>query len=375
MSYTVIDEVYFTLSPAGTGASSLAAPRCAVGINSDVICTFVAQSLLGISDFVPMIVPSSDEGRTWSSPSPIWPERTKHESTFGSVSRTPSGELLFYGTSTPIQAPGEAAGSEQTQGLKQNSLVWSRSNNGGHTWSPPKVIPMPLPGNAEAPGAMCRTSRGALVCCYAPYRNFDPDIAVETKQIVSMRSTDDGITWEHSSKMKFPSSGAQWAEAWVVELADGRLLGTCWHIPRSGAAPNAYAISTDEGETWSATRSTGTMGQSTALTPLPDDRVLFLFNQRAIADSAGVWLATASPTIDEFSVEQSARIWSTGSGSLSAGRTNLENWTNFTFGEPSAIVLRDHSFLVTLWTSKAEAGAIEFVRFRVNPTPATETAE
>lgn len=43
------------------------------------------------------------------------------------------------------------------QGLKQNELVWSRSLDAGATWDTFRVIPMPIPGSAEAPGAMCRT--------------------------------------------------------------------------------------------------------------------------------------------------------------------------------------------------------------------------
>ena len=91
-------------------------------------------------------------------------------------------------------------------------------------------IPMPIPGSAEAPGPLTVTSRGRWIACYAPYNTFDPSVVVDRNQIVAVFSDDEGRTWRHTSMLRFADPDAGGAEAWVVELSDGRLVGTCWSM-------------------------------------------------------------------------------------------------------------------------------------------------
>ena len=112
-----------------------------------------------------------------------------------------------------------------------------------------------------------------------------------------LSSSDQGRSWRSSAMMRFPDALATAAEAWVVELADGRLLGTCWNLnQRDGSDyPNAFCLSPDRGLSWSATHSTGIMGQTTALAAFPDGSVLFIYNQRKHGQ-LGVWLARRGPS-------------------------------------------------------------------------------
>lgn len=136
--------------PPGTASSMLAGPRLAVGSRGQILCTFVAQTASGTNDFKPMLASSADGGRTWSESRPIWPELFERYSIFGSVSRGHDGRLLFFGSRTVIDVPGEPFWSDATQGLKPNELVWSSSPDDGQTWAPFQVIPQPIPGSAEA---------------------------------------------------------------------------------------------------------------------------------------------------------------------------------------------------------------------------------
>ena len=94
-------------------------------------------------------------------------------------SRAPSGDLFLYGTTTPVGRPGESWWDGERQALKQNDLVWARSRDGGRTWSRPSVIPMPIPGSAEAPGPLTVTRGGRWIAAYAPYNTFDPAVLVD----------------------------------------------------------------------------------------------------------------------------------------------------------------------------------------------------
>src|SRR5262249_15018386 len=134
------------------------------------------------------------------------------------------------------------------------------------------------------------------------------DLRVDRNQVVVVSSDDRGQSWRHTSLMRFDDKASSAAEAWVIELKPGTLLGTCWHLGAGGDLANAYAVSLDNGSNWQPTRSTGIMGQSTALAALPDSRALFVYNQRTHGE-IGVWLAVARPTAADFGVEANEIVW------------------------------------------------------------------
>ena len=363
MKIEIIAEGFITRRQPGTPLSLTGGSRCVSRGRGELACSFMAQAALGLNDFKPMIARSKDNGATWEEAQLIWPELQDRYSIFGSISSAPNGDLYFYGMRTRIDQPGEKAWSEVSQGLKENELVWSRSFDFGHTWATLQVIPMPIPGSAEAPGAMCITRRGDMVCCYAPCNTFDPNLKVDRSQVVCLASRDGGATWSHNSMLRFPQPDAKSAEAWVIELADGRLLGTSWHV-HTVDQPNAYAISHDSGVTWGPTRSTGTMGHTTGLAPLPDGRAIFLYVQRKHGD-IGVWMAVANPTDQDFGILVNQRVWAAEVVAQGAGTAEFSDWTNFAFGEPSATLLYDGTILITLWVVQPSGRGIRYVKVRL----------
>lgn len=363
MRFEAISEGWVSRRQPGTPTAVAAGPRCAVTDEGDVVCSFMVQSKLGINDFQPMLARSRDGGRSWSEGQLLWPHLVDKYSIFGSVSRAAEGELLYFGTRCPIDTPGETFWSEAMQGLKANELIWSRSTDGGRSWAEPAVIPMPIPGAAEAPGALTVTRAGRMICCYAPYNTFDPDLAVDRSQIVALRSDDRGVTWRHNAMIRFASEHSTGAEAWVIELADGRLLGTTWHLNQQDGSdhPNAYAISRDGGATWGPTRSTGILGQSTSLVALPDGRAVFVYNQRRQREP-GVWLAVAQPTEADFGVEANEIAWRAQTRTQSGTSGEHAEWTDFSFGEPAAALLPGNMLLLVLWCVQPEGQGVRYVR-------------
>jgi BNR repeat-like domain len=365
MAFEILDRGFVSRRATGAPNAVSAGPRCAVTPEGGLVCTFMLQSKLGINDFIPVASRSDDLGRTWSPDEPIWPQLAGRFSLFCSVSRSPDGELFLYGTRTAIEAPGESFWSEATQGLKPNGLFWARSGDAGRAWSEPEPIPMPIPGAAEAPGPLCVTRAGRWVACYAPYNTFDPGLRVDRSQVVSLLSDDRGKRWGHRSMLRFPEPQSGAAEAWIIELADGRLLGTSWHMNHADGSdyPNAYALSDDGGRSWSPTRSTGIRGQSTALAPLPDGSALFVYNQRK-QDPIGVWIAVVRPTADDFGVKANEIVWRAATATQEQGSPEHRSWTDFAFGEPAVTLLPDGTLLLVLWCIQPDARGIAYVRLR-----------
>jgi hypothetical protein len=150
----------------------------------------------------------------------------------------------------------------------------------------------------------------------------------------------------------------------TTSIADGRLLGTCWNLnQRDGSDfPNAYAISSDRGVTWTPTRSTGIFGQACALASLPDGSALFVCNQRKHGP-IGARLARLRPTANDFGIQSKETIWEAPEAPSAGGHSA---WTHFTFGELSVTLLQDGRILVVLWCLLEGVGSIKikYVRLR-----------
>lgn len=365
-SFETLQEGFIFRCQPNTSQAVAVGSRCAVTRGGELLCTYMVQSALGINDFKVLRARSADLGQTWVEEGAIWPHLHDRWSIFGSVSRAPDGTLFFYGARTPIDQPGESLWSEATQGLKQNELFWAKSADDGRTWSEPTVIPMPFPGSAEAPGALCVTRKGTWLACYAPYHTFDPAVRMDRGQIVLLISRDGGRTWQHTAMLRFARPDSIGAEAWVIELADGRCLGTAWEIgaPQGGDRPNPFALSLDGGLRWTSAQSTGILGQSTALAALPDGRALFIYNQRKHGE-VGVRLAVARPTETDFGMETDQLIWKARAATQGKSSGEHSSWTDFAFGEPSITPLTDGTLLVTLWCVQPDGAGIRFVRLRM----------
>ena len=139
-------------------------------------------------------------------------------------------------------------------------------------------------------------------------------------------------------------------------------MSTCWNLNQQDGSdfPNAFALSNDCGRSWSPVRSTGIRGQSTALTPLPDGGALFLYNQRKHGPP-GVWMARVHPTAEDFGIESNERVWAAPEPPKVAGHSQ---WTSFSFGEPSAVLLPDGTILLVFWCIQTDARGIRYARLR-----------
>lgn len=358
MTYDVVDAGFVVNGPLG------ACSRVAQIGETELVCGYVSRSAAGIVDYTVEQARSTDGGRTWERSGPIWPDLVGRTSMSMALSRGRDGSLFLYGTLTPVDDPSRSWWDGERQALLDNDLVWARSRDGGRRWTRPTTIPMPIPGSAEAPGPLTLTAKGRWIGAYAPYNTFDPSVVVDRSQIVAVLSDDEGRTWGHASMLRFSDPHAGGAESWVVELSDGRLVGTAWSMSLTTGkdAPIPFAISYDTGSTWTATRSTGVIGQATALAPLPGGRLLLAYAQRALADP-GIWLAVARPTDDDFGVRQLAPAWVAERPTLSGGEeSEHDEWTDFAFGEPSVTVLWGGDVLITWYVDQPSGRGIRYVR-------------
>lgn len=355
--FETLAQGFVTVSDPNRAKTAASGPRCVVTDEGDLLCSYMLNSGNGINDFIPTLARSSDLGTTWTVQGPVWPGLTDRFSIFASLSKAPDGTLFLYGFRTPIDTPGESFWQGRNHGMKQNELIWSRSADHGRSWTEPCVIDNPSAGSVEAPGPLWVSRSGEWMAVFAPYHSFDEKETVDRNRIVFLKSADEGKSWSHTEMLKFPNQNDGGAEAWVVELGNGSLLGISWHFnyATSQDYPNAFSMSEDGGATWTATRETGTLGQSTALWPYGRDHALFLYNRRK-AEEPGIGLALAKPRPDDFGIVHDQLIWKAERTTVSGnGSSDHGDWEDFAFGEPAVTVLPDGSLFVVFWFGESDA--------------------
>lgn len=367
MKYEILKKGFVYQNSEDQNSLIAATSRCALTQTGNILCSFMLQSGISMNDFVPYQAVSSDGGVNWQISEPIWPELKDRYSINSSISRAPNGDMFLFGSRTPRNKPKESFWCQETLGILLNEMIWSRSEDNGQTWSNPKTIKTPYPGSVESPAPLCITRSGRWVAPYAPHNTFDPAVKVDLQHVVLIISDDNGKTWQHTSAIRVNEKKSYVAEAWVSQLSDGRLLATAWHLNRDEGNdyPNAYALSSDAGQTWGPTLSTGIMGQSAATAALPNGKVLFVYNQRRHG-KPGVWMAVAKPTENNFGILANDIVWDAENATQNASSGKSLNWIDFAFGEPSVVVLPDETLLVTFWCIQPSGSGIGYVKLKIS---------
>lgn len=204
------------------------------------------------------LVRSSDEGRTWTEPAVIFDD--EHDNRDPHVSQLADGTLVCTFFTLIKKTPEErsAGGGENWRGAGVQ-IITSRDN--GKTWDAKPLAPFP-DWYCSAPVRQLPDG----TCVLGLYRE-DP----ETKLSVggTARSSDGGRTWEKPVPIRAPGVSLD-AETDVIRLNDGSLYAAL----RSRPNDLYFAVSTDDGRSWSEARKTGHLGHCPHFTRLKTGEIL-----------------------------------------------------------------------------------------------------
>lgn len=346
-------DVFFT----STDGPTVCGPRLARLPDGRIICTFMAQTKIGSNDFVPM-ASYSEDAVTWSEAVKLWPELEGKKSAFVSVRNTADGGLSLGGKMWNIDAPGESFWSDEVGGMKENKLIYSFSKD-GLSFPLPTEVEVPFYGAAEQPGGLMGDSAESFTIIYAPYPTIEQKEETDTCCLGKITTTDGGKTFK-ASKFGQIEPPCLYGESWLCRLSDGRLLASSWQT-ESKEHPDVYFISKDNGETFTGPLPMDFKGQTTALEPIEDGMVLIPYNQRK-ETPAGVYLALAKPDDNGFNMLENQVIWQAGVRTQSGTSGDFSEWTDFSFGEPHIIDLKDGTYLLCLWYEQPQGKGIRCVR-------------
>lgn len=322
---------------------SVIGPRTAVLPDGGLICTYGSESFTGINDFVPMMC-FSEDGEHWSEPAAIWPSFAGKKSMNVSVRPTEDGKICVCGIGFDIDEPGERWWIDEEAAMKDNWLVYSISEDGRSF--PEPVWVKPAQGACENPGGMLVEKDGRISIVYSPYPIAGRPGEADLGCMMLMESPDGGKTFV-SRKTARTAEPSEYAEAWITKLGNGIRVIAMWQTATQ-EDPDQYVFSCDGGKTYSGIKKFPFRGQSMAITPWGEDRMLVIYNQRK-EDPKGVWVAGGTFDENGFHMEWNEPVWAAACTTRSDSSGEFSQWTDFSFGEPQLTVLPDGTFLAVLW--------------------------
>jgi len=245
---------------------------------------------------VPDLYRSTDRGRTWTNAGRL-PVAWKHR-----------GFVSDGGVSFLRLADGRLALllHRHVQGFKGGGLpAICFSSDDGRTWTDPVLLADPADDGAwyVMNNRLVQTLAGRLLVPVArAVGNFEGD----RDESLIFYSHDAGKTWQRSEPAPLPDGPRGMAEPCVIELNDGRLL----MLARGGLGVLLASHSSDGGRTWTrGARTTLTSPLSSfTLRRLPDGRLIVFYNHAAPSKPGGAF--PRCPLAYAVSADEGA-TWST----------------------------------------------------------------
>ena len=332
-------------------------PRTALLPDGRIVCSYMTQTKIGRNDFRAMAA-YSDDGESWYGERPVWPQWEGVKSPFVSVRNTPDGRVSVAGIVFKMEGEDEVFWSDEAAGMKENKLCWCISDD-GISFPEPSIVDPAYYASAEQPGGMLVRRNGEMIMIYAPYDTIKKKKAVETNKLMMMTSRDGGKSFE-PSVLGSVTGKANFAESWIVELADGGLFASSWLLDGK-ETPDVCFVSRDGWASFEGPFDMKLGGQTTSLTPYGGDKVLVAYNQRANG-AIGVWLALGRPGRDGFETISNEPVWQAQTATRNNTSGEFDNWTDYSFGEPHAAIMADGSVIVVFWCIQPGGTGIRYVK-------------
>jgi len=275
------------------------------------------------------------------------------------------GTLLATGYWFHRNDPERPIGNPETGGVLPAEAVACTSQDGGQTWTLPKVISHPFSEPVELSGPCVETGSGDVIGVGALFKAWDGHHNNNQKDVL-FRSRDKGKSWDTGGRFfKTPGKHIVPFESRLIEMQPGRLVALVWayDMLHDKSLPNMVTVSHDDGKTWSPPMDTGVMGQASNLMWLGGDRLLAIHAQRE--QDIGLYLRLVDFKNDEWKSKEEGVIW----GDCKSG----ENPVNFIdhcqalkFGQPALLSLGNGELLAYHWCVEDMLYKIKAHRLRLH---------
>ena len=340
-------------------------PSLTVLANGDLLCGFDVGSAFESDDVRNHHSVSKDGGMTWGTPE-LTPAPESVAPFFSSCrfKSAPYGELVGAGALWDRSRSEEGLANPETGGFVDTTLFIVRGDRAAHTWQAPSTVDPPLRGPFEICSPLFFAANGEWLWPMSVLKNWEGHVEHGMRAIV-LRSDNKGATWkEWSPVMDESSQGLVFWEIKLSQMSDGRIAALCWtHDTNAGCdLPVHYAISSDNGRSFSPPRSTGLLGQTCTPLALSNGKIICFYRR---SDHQGLWAQVAVLDGEVWRNEEEMLLWSGAShspGNLTAPKFATDTMSGLRFGLPTAVCLPDQSVLAAFWCVEDAVANIRYFK-------------
>jgi len=300
---------------------------------------------------------SDDEGKTWTKPfAPFTPPKIDGKTgLFRAAYLTPLGGQKLLSALCWVDHSNSALPffNEETEGLLDTRVFFSWSDDGGETWSEPRLVDT-SPYNVPTPitGPVLLFPDGELVLQFELNKHYF-DLSVWRHASVLMFSRDGGNTWpRHTLASSDPENRVfYWDQR--PSIVKGSILDVFWTFDRGKSVYlNLHARqTTDRGTTWSELWDIGIPGQPSAPQLLPDGRLVLCYVDRT--DVPIIKIRASMDSGKTWSSNDELIIFNADSGSQTEVKNNMQDtWREmgkFSIGLPASTLLPGGDVLIVYY--------------------------
>ena len=334
--------------------------------NHEFVTTYILDHIDRKHDARVVVSRSNDMGRNWNLEGNVLKKTPPMTSHSMPCSKLSDGSLIGVIQMNLYDHENSLTVNVKNWGRVPCDLNIVRSFDGGRLWTNPLQIEPPLIGPSwEVCHHVLELASGRFLLPIATWRGWNGESPNGEKTVVFI-SDDRGNTWpRYGVIFDGKENGFTHWEKSVIQLDDGRLLAVSWVYDSftSETHPSVYAISEDDGETFSDSLETGFLAQTCKVIQLKDGKILSVYRRH---DEPGLWATLVEIRGNQWVNLSSAPIWQGAESGMSGERFGSEELGDLKFGYPSFVQLLDGDVLLLFWCSEEMATHIRWTRLQIN---------
>lgn len=333
----------------------------------NLVASFVIGEAFEALNLATYISISENGGNSWSEARPLklaLPDNNL-SSNVGRLTVMEDGSLVsMVAHYIRDKYPHEGLANPDTLGFVPTELYLLQSGDGGMTWISSSRIESPLPHvSFEACSSIVVLDDGRWLWPTSTWRDWDGKTSVGMKMI-ALISHDQGLSWpDFVEVMDWSEKQIIFWEGKICVMENGDLLSVAWAYDEKNGKdlPNHFAIFDRKEGVWSAPQSTGIQGQTMAVLPLVNQKILAVYRRM---DQPGLWANICNIDEGRWTNESEFCLWGNNNASLNQSSGSMvQDFNELKFGAPWITSLQDGNLLISFWTYENLVSNIRWLKF------------
>ena len=338
----------------------------------EVICVYRIGQAFYSTDGTLNVARSTDGGKTWVPEGRVWDianDDRPYNYSAPHAFRLRDGTLVLTAFRMDFSDP-RPQFNPDTGGHRPSEKIILFSADDGQTWTPPRVMDLPLGSLPDTPSSIIELDDGRWWLGLELWKEWDDTGPLHIRGY-STFSDDRGETWSDAIAMDSASDTERmFSHSRYVKMLDGRVAALQW-TQKPGSAedlPEHITISNGDASAWSYPVPTNLMAQTCWLTDLGDGVMAAAYTDRE-GMNPGIDVVLSQDEGRTWDVESQVQVWdAVGQEYLGTDRVPEypKSHDNIAFGKPNLARTADGTLIASWWCTQASVTHSRFARLRVD---------